>query len=94
MKRTEHESEYRKLLMERYEHLAVNKLDKSTLRALYNDPQEEGYEDEMLEWMKEHPDATFEELIHFDFSFYEPLEIVDDDDELDEEDRNPAVYED
>ena len=94
MKQTEHESEYQKLLMERYEHLAVNKLDKSTLRALYNDAQEEGYEDEMLEWMKEHPDATFEELIHFDFSFYEPLEIVDDDDELDEEDRNPAVYED
>ena len=94
MKWAEHESEYQELLMERYEHLAVDKLDKSTLRALYNDPQREGYEDEMLDWMKEHPDATFEELIHFDFSFYEPLEIVDDDDELDEEDRNPAVYED
>jgi hypothetical protein len=85
-----HQSEYQKLLMERYGH----EQDKLALLALYEDPQEEGYEDEMLEWMKEHPDATFEELIHFDFSFYEPLEIVDDDDELDEEDRNPAVYED
>ncbi len=78
MARAEHESEYQKLLMERYGHLAVEKLDKSTLQALYNDPQEEGYEDEMLEWLKEHPNATFDELIHFDFSFYEPLEIVDD----------------
>jgi len=85
-----HQSEYQKLLMERYGH----EQDKLALLALYEDPQEEGYEDEMLEWMKEHPDATFEELIHFDFSFYEPREIVDDDDELDEEDRNPAVYED
>lgn len=85
-----HQSEYQKLLMERYGH----EQDKLALLALYEDPQEEGYEDEMLEWMKEHPDATFEELIHFDFSFYEPLEIVDDDDELDEEERNPAVYED
>lgn len=80
MKHTEHESEYQKLLMERYGHFVVDKLDKSTLRALYNDPQEEGYEDDMLEWMKEHPDATFDELIHFDFSFYEPIEIVDDED--------------
>lgn len=84
-----HQSEYQKLLMGRYGH----EQDKLALLALYEDPEEEGYEDEMLEWMKEHPDATFEELIHFDFSFYEPLEIVDDD-ELDEEDRNPAVYED
>lgn len=82
-----HQSEYQKLLMGRYGH----EQDKLALLALYEDPEEEGYEDEMLEWMKEHPNATFEELIHFDFSFYEPLEIVDDD-ELDEEDRNPAVY--
>lgn len=86
MKRAEHESEYQKLLIERYGHCVSDKLDRSTLRALYNDPQEEGYEDEMLEWMKEHPNATFEELIHFDFSFYEPLEIVDDDELEDEED--------
>lgn len=85
MKRVEHESEYQKLLIERYEHLAVGKLEKNALYALYYDPQEEGYEDEMLEWMKEHPDATFDELIRFDFSHYEPLEIVDGD-ELDDED--------
>ena len=84
-----HQSEYQKLLMERY----GQEQDRLALLALYEDPGEEVYEDEMLEWMKEHPDATFDELIHFDFSFYEPLEIVDDD-ELDEEERNPAVYED
>lgn len=85
MRRKEQESEYQKILMERYGHLAKDKLDRTALRALYNDPQREGYEDEMLEWIKEHPDATFDELIHFDFSFYDPLEIVDDD-ELDGED--------
>ena len=93
MKRKEQESEYQKILMERYAPLVKDKLDRTALRALYNDPQEEGYEEEMLEWVKAHLDATFDELIHFDFSFYEPLEIVDDD-ELDEEERNPAVYED
>ena len=66
--------------------MAKDKLDRTALRALYNDPQEEGYEDEMLEWVKAHPDATFDELLHFDFSFYEPLEIVDDDELEDEED--------
>ncbi len=86
MKRKEQESEYQKILMERYAPLAKDKLYRTALRALYNDPQEEGYEDEMLEWVKAHPDATFDELLHFDFSFYEPLEIVDDDELEDEED--------
>ena len=86
MKRKEQESEYQKILMERYAPLAKDKLDRTALRALYNDPQEEGYEDEMLEWVKAPPDATFDELLHFDFSFYEPLEIVDDDELEDEED--------
>ena len=86
MKRKEQESEYQKILMERYAPLAKDKLDRTALRALYNDPQEEGYEDEMLEWVKAHPDATFDELLHFDFSFYEQLEIVDDDELEDEED--------
>ena len=86
MKRKEQESEYQKILMERYAPLAKDKLDRTALRALYNDSQEEGYEDEMLEWVKAHPDATFDELLHFDFSFYEPLEIVDDDELEDEED--------
>lgn len=76
-----HQSEYQKLLMERYGH----EQDKLALLALYEDPGEEGYEDKMLEWMKTHPVASFQELVEFDFSFYEPLEIVDDD-ELDEDD--------
>lgn len=81
------QSEYQKLLMERY----GGENDKLALLSLYEDPEEDGYEEEMLEWMKEHPDATFDELVHFDFSFYEPLEIVDDD-ELDDAERNEAVY--
>ena len=85
MKRREHESEYQRILMERYAPLVKDKLDKTALRALYNDPQEEGYEDDMLEWVKAHPDASFDELLNFDFSHYEPLEIVDGD-ELDDED--------
>ena len=84
MERKKRESEYQKLLMERYGYLESDKENQTTLKMLYRDPQEEGYEDEMLEWLKAHPDATFDELIRFDFSFYEPIEIVDDD-ELDAE---------
>ena len=39
MKRKEQESEYQKILMERYAPLAKDKLDRTALRALYNDPQ-------------------------------------------------------
>ena len=84
MERKKRESEYQKLLMERYGYLESDKENQTTLKMLYRDPQEEGYEDEMLEWLKAHPDATIDELIRFDFSFYEPIEIVDDD-ELDAE---------
>jgi len=79
MKRLEQESEYQRLLMKRYGHLNLDKLDSLSLDGLYEDPQTFGYEHEMLEWLKTHPDATFQELVAFDFSFYEPLEIVDDD---------------
>ena len=73
MKRKEQESEYQKILMERYAPLAKDKLDRTALRALYNDPQEEGYEDEMLEWVKAHPDATFlkiDSIICFSGQFF------------------------
>lgn len=73
-----HESEYQKLLMERYGSLALNKLDKTALRALYNDPGEDGYEEEMLEFLNMHPNASLQELIDYDFSFYSPIEIVED----------------
>ena len=42
MKRKEQESEYQKILMERYESQVKDKLDQTALRALYNDPQWEG----------------------------------------------------
>lgn len=80
------ETEYQKLLVERFGELANDWDNKTTFKALYNDPGEEGYEAEMLEFLKSHPDSTFQELVQYDFSFYgdEPLEIVDDD-EMDEE---------
>ncbi len=79
MKRGLQETEYQKILMERYATMAKDKLDRAALRALYTDPKENGYEDEMLDWVNSHPDATLDDLIRFDFSHYEPMEVVDDD---------------
>lgn len=80
------ESRYQKLLMERYGTLPLDKLDKIALRALYNDPGEDGHEEEVLEWMESHPEASFQELLKYNSSFYSPLEIVEDD-EPEEEDE-------
>ncbi len=76
------ESEYQKLLMQRY----GDEPDQVTLKYVRLDPADYGYEEDMLEWLKSHPDASFQELVAFDFSHYEPVEIVDDDD-LDEYDE-------
>ncbi len=73
-------SEYQTLLMQRYGSIELDKLDKIALSALKRDPAEDGYEEEMLQWMKNNPNATFQELLRFNASFYCPLEIVDDDD--------------
>ena len=71
-------TEYQALLKARFGELADDRDNKTTFKALYNDPGDRGYEVEMLEFLKSHPDATFQELVAYDFSFYTPPEIVDD----------------
>ncbi|MCI9187211.1 MAG: hypothetical protein HFF33_07645 [Oscillospiraceae bacterium] len=73
-------SEYQKIMVERYQPLTLDQSDKLLFNALCNDPQKYGYEEEMLAWIKEHPDASLQEVAAYDFSFYEPIEIVDDED--------------
>lgn len=85
--------EYQSILMDRYDNSGLDKLDKMLLADMCAIPCENGFEEEMLDWLNEHPNASLQEVARFEASFLTPLEIVDDD-ELDEEDRNPAVYED
>lgn len=85
--------EYQSILIDRYDNSDLDKLDKMLLADMCAIPSENGFEEEMLDWLNEHPNASLQEVARFEGSFLTPLEIVDDD-ELDEEDRNPAVYED
>lgn len=77
-------TEYQKLLMNRHNLPGLNKLDKMLLDALCEIPGEDGFEDEMLIWLKEHPNADLQEIATYMNNFLEPLEIVDDD-EMDED---------
>lgn len=79
-----HETEYQKLVVERFGEYRDTYDDAATFRALYTDPGEHGHEAEMLEFLKSHPDATFQETLAYDISFYVPLEIVPDDEMEDE----------
>lgn len=76
---------YQKILMERYDRSSLDKLDKMLLDDMCTIPSENGFEEEMLEWLEEHPNATLQEVAAYEDSFLEPLEIVGDD-ELDDED--------
>lgn len=57
-----------------------------TLLFVTNGAEQYGVTEEMLEYIKEHPDARLEELHDYFSSIIPPLEIVDDE-ELDEDDR-------
>lgn len=85
--------EYQNILMDRYDNPGLDKLDKMLLADMCAIPSENGFEEEMLDWLNKHPNASLQDVARFEASFLTPLEIVEDD-ELDEEDRNPAIYED
>nr|DAG69934.1 MAG TPA: hypothetical protein [Caudoviricetes sp.] len=44
-------------------------------------PEQYGVEDEMLQYLKCHPGASFQEVDEYFYSIIPPLEIVDDEDE-------------
>lgn len=80
-------SQYVQLLLSRYGD-NVSEDDRDSLRALKEIPKENGMEGEMLAFLQEHPEASFQDVMAFFFNLMdwnEPLEIVDDDD-LDEDD--------
>ncbi|MBS4785167.1 MAG: hypothetical protein KH009_03545 [Clostridiales bacterium] len=78
-------SEYQLLLRDRF--LAqVDEDEKVLMIGLALGPEQYGVEDEMLQYLKCHPGASFQEVDEYFYSIIPPLEIVDDD-LLDDEDE-------
>lgn len=82
------------MLVRKYADKIESKSDKMILLAVGMGANSFGFEQEIMEFLSETPEATFQELHEYAAQFFPEIEIVDDDDELDEEERNPAVYED
>lgn len=78
-------SEYQLLLRERF--LAqANEDEKVLMIGLALGPKQYGVEEEMLRYLKHHPNASFREVDEYFYSMLPPVEIVDDDLLDDEED--------
>lgn len=60
--------------------------DIADLLYIVNGPGQDGLEPEMLEFAKEHPDATVKELIEY-YESLDPKIIADDNDDEDDEDE-------
>ena len=78
-------TKYQRMLMDRYAGTAENRFEEGCLIALLLGPKEYEFEDEMLSYLKDHPDASIVELNEYSRQFFPEIEIVDDDD-LDDED--------
>lgn len=72
------------LIAEKYDDIADTR-QKGLLRFMSVAVQEYGHEDDILQYLKEYPDATVDELDEYAATFWPPVEIVDDD-ELDYDD--------
>lgn len=81
------------LLLKRYLDTIASKEDEMILLAVGMGANSFGFEGEIMDFLRNNPEATLQELDEYAEQFFPELEIVDDG-ELDEEDRNPAVYED
>ncbi len=77
-------TEYQQLLMDRYAGTGKSDYERTCLISLLLGPTEYDFEDEMLEYLKAHPNASIQELDDYAAPFFPELEIVDDD-ELDED---------
>ena len=87
--------DFRALIHSRFDDVCTGRLDRDTVIGIIALAEEYEICEEVKEFLAENPDATLEETADFadQTAPEETIEIVDDD-ELDEEDRNPAVYED
>ncbi len=85
-------TQVQKMLVEQFWPHANTKAEQDILTVLGLGAKSSGIEEDVLAFVSEHPDASIQELGAQFLPDECPLEIVDD--ELDEEERNPAVYED
>lgn len=79
-------TEYQQLLMDRYAGTAQGKFEEGCLISLLLGPKEYGFEEEMMGYLNDHPDAPIVELYEYSDQFFPELEVVDDDELDDEED--------
>lgn len=79
-------TEYQQLLMDRYAGTAQSKFEEGCLISLLLGPKEYGFEEEMMGYLNDHPDASIVELDEYSDQFFPELEVVDDDELDDEED--------
>lgn len=77
------DTEYQKLIFERYLDQLETDKDRGNMISLVLSPTQHGYEQEMLEWLNAHPDATFQEAVAREEELRPPIEIYDDEDEVD-----------
>lgn len=74
-------SEYQQALLDRYSAKTRTHEEKMLLVEVGIGPKEYGFEDEMMEYLRSHPNASLEELQKYAEPFFPELEIVDDEEE-------------
>lgn len=77
--------DYRAILNERYANSPL--LDKDDLLMLRDlcDDLDGCSEEDLIDWLKNNPDASFQDMLHYVYRDHIPLEIVDDDDLYEDE---------
>jgi len=78
------DTEYQRYVIDRYLPETDTRQKEGFLIGLVLAPKEHGYEDEMLAWLKENPQASLIEAMEHEMNMRPPVVIVDDDE--DEED--------
>jgi len=74
-------TEYQNLVMEKYLDEIETDRERGDMISLVISPTQHGYEEEMMEWMLAHPNATFQEAVAQEQKLRPPVVIVDDDEE-------------
>lgn len=77
----ENVSEYQKLLLDRYSTKVKTYQEKMLLVEVGIGPKEYGFEDEMLEYLRSHPNASIQAVQKYAEPFFPEMQIVDDDQE-------------
>ena len=79
--------DYREFLKEKYANSSeLDRDDLLMLQDICNSLDGWCEEKDLIDWLKKNPSASYQDMLHYVFKDYTPIEIVDDD-ELDEEDE-------